>query len=171
MGFGRKLRPKSATKDGWSSLSDLAAQINTAHHAHSAAAKSSVEHAIVAGRLLLAAKLKVPPRRWRAWMKVNCKFAGRTARLYMKVAKDPPQMAIVAKLTLEGCARKEGRHKRGASKNEGAVRDLDAAWANATMQHKADLIKKNLRLVKSLVKRIESVDAVAGQRGEPQPYV
>jgi hypothetical protein len=157
------------------SLSDLAVLINLAHEAQEAAKASSVENAIEAGKLLLDAKAECKLRRekWMPWVKANCKFAGRTARLYMKVAKDPPDLATVANLTLKGTPRKDGRQKKGASNKNGAAIDLDAAWETASMEQKAGFIKRHQHMIKKLVERVESADEVAKQRGEeaPRSYV
>src|SRR5271169_5322727 len=148
------------------SLADLARRINIAHETVVA---SSIEHAVEAGKLLLEAKAQVPHGEWMKWLKANCKVSGRTARLYMQIANDPSRMATVANLTLRAAARPrdngKARSKTKSADSDAAAAQLDAGWAGSSMQAKADFIKKNLRMVKSLVKRVESADEVSRQRG------
>ncbi|MGP0092179.1 MAG: hypothetical protein ACLPKB_19815 [Xanthobacteraceae bacterium] len=145
-----------------SSLSDLAARINAEHEAHQATSVS-VEHAIVAGKLLLHAKVEAKQcgEKWMAWVEANCKFSGRTARLYMQIAKNPPEMATVANLTLQGCAR-----KKASAKTDRPAKDLKLAWKNASKEELVEVIKPNLSMVKELIKQIES--AVEQHRGETE---
>ena len=70
------------------SLADLSARIRVEHHATSAALKSSVEHAMAAGDLLIEAKELVPHGQWLPWLAENCELSERTAQLYMRTAKN-----------------------------------------------------------------------------------
>jgi hypothetical protein len=70
------------------SLTDLAARIRAEHEATSEALKSSVEHGIAAGELLVEAKAKVPHGQWLPWLRDNCSISERTAQLYMRCAKN-----------------------------------------------------------------------------------
>jgi hypothetical protein len=77
-----------ATTAGSNSLADLAARIRAEHEATSTALKSSAEHGIAAGELLIEAKAKVPHGQWLPWLKDNCSMSERTAQLYMRLAKN-----------------------------------------------------------------------------------
>jgi len=70
------------------SLADLSARIRVEHRATSAALKSSVEHAMAAGDLLLEAKALVPHGQWLPWLAEHCEMSERTAQLYMRTAKN-----------------------------------------------------------------------------------
>jgi hypothetical protein len=69
-------------------LPELAARIRAEHQATADALKSSVEHGIAAGELLIEAKAKVPHGQWLPWLKENCAMSERTAQLYMRLAKN-----------------------------------------------------------------------------------
>jgi hypothetical protein len=70
--------------------SELPARINAAHEQVKQALQRGAEHAIEAGRLLLQAKATVRHGNWLEWVGANCKFAERTAQLYMRLAEERP---------------------------------------------------------------------------------
>jgi hypothetical protein len=70
------------------SLIDLAARVQAEHRAVSAALQDSVRHAILAGELLIEAKAQLDHGQWLPWLRDHCEIADRTARLYMRVAKN-----------------------------------------------------------------------------------
>ena len=74
-------------------LAALAEQINDAHRQAEEHARSAIEHAIAAGRLLLEAKEKTPHGGWLPWVRENCKFAVRTSQAYMRVASNTQRVA------------------------------------------------------------------------------
>jgi Protein of unknown function (DUF3102) len=76
------------TTVGSNSLPELAARIRAEHAATGEALKSSVEHSIAAGELLIEAKAKVPHGQWLPWLRDNCAISERTAQLYMRLAKN-----------------------------------------------------------------------------------
>src|SRR5262245_40621328 len=91
------------------SLADLAAQIRAEHEATSAALKSSVEHAIKAGDLLLEAKAQIKHGQWLPWLQEHCELSERSAQLYMRIAKERETIEAqirngVADLTLNQAA-------------------------------------------------------------------
>lgn len=73
---------------GSNSLPELAARIRAEHEATGDALKSSVEHGIAAGELLIEAKAKVQHGQWLPWLRDNCEMSERTAQLYMRLAKN-----------------------------------------------------------------------------------
>jgi len=93
---------------GDNSLRDLAAKIRAEHEATSAALKSSVQHAIAAGALLIEAKALVKHGQWLPWLAENCAISERTAQLYMRCAKSRAEIEAntqcVADLTLNEAA-------------------------------------------------------------------
>jgi hypothetical protein len=76
------------------SLADLAARIRAEHESISTALKDSVRHAISAGELLIEAKAQLGHGQWLPWLKDHCEIADRTARLYMRVAKNRAEIEI-----------------------------------------------------------------------------
>ncbi len=78
-------------------LEGLAGRINEAH-------SLTVEHACRAGEWLLQAKRHVQHGEWQAWLADNVQFSDRTARGYMRVAKNLPKLEengnVVADLPL-----------------------------------------------------------------------
>jgi hypothetical protein len=95
---------------GSNSLPELAARIRAEHEATGAALKSSIDHSIAAGALLIEAKAKVPHGQWLPWLRDNCAISERTAQLYMRLAKNRTEIeasaksASVADLTLNEAA-------------------------------------------------------------------
>jgi hypothetical protein len=88
-------------------LADLAKRIKSCHEATTTALKSSVEHAIAAGDLLLEAKKQVNQHgAWLPWLSEHCAMPERTAQLYMRLAKSEAIEAqmrnSVADLTVRG---------------------------------------------------------------------
>jgi hypothetical protein len=81
-----KMLRLSGTNDD-TPLADLAVAINQAHKDVEVHFGTACARAIDAGRLLLAAKEKVPHGEWKAWLDKNCAFSERTAQLYMQSAR------------------------------------------------------------------------------------
>jgi hypothetical protein len=167
-------------------LTDIASKINVAHKAYVAATKKGTKHAIEAGDLLIQAKEKLKAEvghgHWMGWLTRNCPdVSSRTARFYMQVARNAPEMAGLANMTMEQAAKvmadawrnldDETDDKEPADTDDPPKPALDAAWDDATMAQKAEFIKRHLKMVKALVERVEKADEVARQRGEqPASY-
>ena len=88
---GEQTPPPAA---GSNSLPELAARIRAEHEATGDALKSSVEHGIAAGELLIEAKAKVQHGQWLPWLRDNCEMSERTAQLYMRLAKNREPIEI-----------------------------------------------------------------------------
>jgi hypothetical protein len=87
------------------SLADLAARIRSEHEAHTVAMRRSLEHAMAAGELLIEAKAQLKHGQWGPWLAEHCGMPDRTARLYMRLARNRPiieQNGNVADLSLRG---------------------------------------------------------------------
>lgn len=91
------------------SLADLAARINVEHEAAESAYRSGIEHALECGALLLQAKTVLSHGQWLPWLQSNCSVSSRSARLYMQLARNRPELeaksATVANMTLQGAVR------------------------------------------------------------------
>lgn len=86
-------------------LTQLAAEINAEHLQCLQAIRASLDHALKVGQLLNAAKELVDHGGWLPWIEDNCEFSERTARAYMRVSRNWPQLsktATTADLTLSG---------------------------------------------------------------------
>jgi hypothetical protein len=70
----------------------LAALIREKHQAAQATAAQAVELARQAGELLLQAKAQLPHGAWAAWLAEHCQIADRTARDYMRLARELPRL-------------------------------------------------------------------------------
>jgi hypothetical protein len=87
------------------SLADLAARIRVEHEAHTVAMKRSLAHAIEAGELLIEAKAQLKHGQWLPWLGEHCAMSDRTARLYMRLARNRAAIernGSVADLSLRG---------------------------------------------------------------------
>ncbi len=78
--------------DNVPALADLANQINSEHQACHFAMRESIKHAVRAGELLVEAKMGLPHGQWASWLDANCDFSDRTARAYMRLAKELPKL-------------------------------------------------------------------------------
>jgi len=87
-------------------LTDLAPRINQEHRKCEAAMRGGLEHALEAGRLLLEAKTLCTHGTWEPWLEAHFDGAPRTARAYMRVARELPKLngkrQHVADLTFRG---------------------------------------------------------------------
>jgi hypothetical protein len=90
-------------------LPDLAAQINEHHRAAERAVNEALRHALEAGRLLIEAKGLVAHGGWLPWLRENFEGSGRTARIYMMVARRWPELQAnrqrAADLSLRGAVK------------------------------------------------------------------
>jgi len=91
------------------SLTELAEHIRAAHASVRNALKSAVEHAMATGDLLIEAKAQLDHHgQWTPWLRENCEMSERTARLYMRLAKNRQVIQAcgdAANLTLNAAAR------------------------------------------------------------------
>lgn len=87
---------------------DLAALIRREHEAASKAARSALEHALEAGRLLSRAREGIGHGGWETFVRDRCGIAPRTARLYLRLDANRERLANrqrVAGLTVREAAR------------------------------------------------------------------
>jgi hypothetical protein len=70
------------------SLLDLGAQVKAQHEASVAASKRVVEHAMVAGDLLIEAKAQLEHGEWLPWLRDQCGISARTAQRYVRLAEN-----------------------------------------------------------------------------------
>ncbi len=86
----------SLTKIATSELTQLAEQITCEHALAREAARSALEHARVAGELLLQAKEQVAHGEWLPWLGTNFEFSERTAQGYMRLSRQWPELEAKA---------------------------------------------------------------------------
>ena len=144
------------------SLSELVASVNNEHRQVKECVIKGAQHAVRAGELLWQAKRKARHGRWLEWIAENCEFSERTAELYMKLARDLPQVANsqgIADLSLTGAIKMieelkspeenpipKGRSKKTdklaeAIKND-ALAILERAWGAASENEQSIFLKK-----------------------------
>ena len=75
-------------------LNTLATHINEEHRRCEEAFRSTLEHALRAGELLIEAKDGVPHGSWEAWLADNFDGSLRTAQAYMRVARGHKQFEV-----------------------------------------------------------------------------
>jgi protein gp37 len=88
------------------SLADLAARIRTA-------ARTTLEHAIQVGELLIEAKRLVAHGDWTTWLEGNCDLSERMAQNYMRLARHPSKPKLVSDLdpTIKGAIKSLAKPK------------------------------------------------------------
>jgi len=95
---------------------NLVNQINEHHSFAKKLLGSGLEHARIAGELLIEAKEDIPHGLWGKWITDNCRFSRRTAQSYMRISRNwNPQH--VADLSM-----------RGAIKMLQAPKDIKNVW-------------------------------------------
>ena len=73
-------------------LTNLASEIRLKHDQATEAAGTAIRLATEAGDLLIKAKEQLPHGNWGAWVQENCRFSERTARGYMRLARELPKL-------------------------------------------------------------------------------
>ena len=105
------------------SLTDLAHEITTCHHAASAALGQAAEHAMAAGDLLIKVRLELGHGPFGEWVEANCKMSYRTARVYMQLAQNRDAIEAGMKchsdMSIRGCLRLIGQ-SGGSSCQDGS---------------------------------------------------
>lgn len=101
-------------------LTIIAGEINQEHDACEAAFSESLTHARRAGELLIEAKGQVEHGEWLGWVEANCKFAPRTAQVYMRIERNWEELANTQGLALLGV---EGAAKLLAAPSEVQVNE------------------------------------------------
>jgi hypothetical protein len=87
-------------------LDALAERINAAHERVCANFKTTLEHAVEAGHLLIAAKRAVRHGKWMQWCAAHCRFSQRTINYYMELAEAlGDRIATVANFPLRDALR------------------------------------------------------------------
>lgn len=95
----------------------LTAAIRREHESASTAARSALEHALEAGRLLAEAKAAIPHGEWESYVEDSCCIAPRTASLYLRLHRNRdrlPNRQHVADLSVRQAARLLERPKAKA---------------------------------------------------------
>jgi hypothetical protein len=153
-------------------LTDLAARIRVSHEAVRHALRSAVERAMTTGDLLLEAKEKLQHGQWSQWIQEHCEISDRSARLYMRLAKNRAVIEAagdVAGLTLNTAVRLLASPKddaeKGDDKLEEAAAIIKLKWAEAK-SHGAELRK---RLIEAKAEMGEKKFKAFLQKEFPEP--
>ena len=86
-----KRKPAKSRTTARRPLVGLAGRINAAHRKCKQSLQAGAEYAVEAGRLLIEAKAKVPPKGWLRWLERHCEFPERMAQRYMRLARELPE--------------------------------------------------------------------------------
>lgn len=87
-------------------LNEIAHQINAEHAIFRDSLRKGLRHAKQVGDMLLEAKDWVEHGKWTNWVRANCKFSPRTARMYIRISRNWEKLetkmktATVADLTV-----------------------------------------------------------------------
>jgi len=114
---------------------DLAALIRREHEAASTAARSALEHALEAGRLLARAREGIEHGGWETFVRDRCGIAPRTARLYLRLDANRERLANrqrVAGLTVREAARVLAEPRPSAADQCDRVDRLGPHWLELT---------------------------------------
>jgi ABC-2 type transport system permease protein len=85
--MGKEEKLNKIEKRRLESLDNLAAQINDEHRYCESALKSSLDHALKVGKLLVEAKSRCPHGAWEAWLEQNFDGSLQVAQAYMRMAQ------------------------------------------------------------------------------------
>ena len=107
------------------SLADLADQANEYHRRAETAAKTAIEYAIEAGKLLIEAKELVRHGGWLPWLEENASFSRTTAANYMRIARADVQH--VAHLTVRDALKELAEPKQSEDDDHDVDHDDEAA--------------------------------------------
>jgi len=73
-------------------LSSLADRINAAQNHVTTSLKAALKYAVEAGQALNEARDLVPHGEWSKWLSANCEVSDRSARNYMRLARELPKL-------------------------------------------------------------------------------
>ena len=85
-------RPQTLLDAGQSTAQELAERISMRVRMAENHAKKALEYALEIGQLLNEAKPLVKHGEWEQWLTEHCNLASRTARAYMRLAKEYPSL-------------------------------------------------------------------------------
>jgi hypothetical protein len=117
---------------------DLATLIRREHEAASTAARSALEHALEAGRLLARAREGIGHGEWETFVRDRCGIAPRTARLYLRLDANRERLANrqrVAGLTVREAARVLAEPRPSAAVEEPSLLGEIPSWYRAGHWH------------------------------------
>lgn len=110
-------------------LTTIAEQIKAEHRQAQEAMRQSLTHAVNCGELLIEAKSLISHGDWLAWVSDNCEFSDRTARAYMRIARNWPELsktATVANLTYRDALALLAENK---DNDPGELSEVDKRWS------------------------------------------
>jgi len=129
------------------SLTELANRIRGYHETVRQILKSAVEHAMATGDLLIEAKAQLDHGQWSPWLREHCEMSERTARLYMRLAKNREAIEAyedVANLTLNAAVRLLASPKEDEKQDDlrdEAADKIEVSYAEGKI-HLANLIRR-----------------------------
>jgi hypothetical protein len=114
-------------------LTELARIAREAHVATGEAVNNAMQHALTAGRALIAAKKKVSEGRWTKWIHDNCDFSDRHARRYIALVQAYEAAGHACPADVLGLSlRKAIKHLTPSTKRAAPARARTSAPVRAT---------------------------------------
>jgi hypothetical protein len=141
----------SMSDEAWksNSLAELAEHIRAAHGSVRNALRSAVERAMATGDLLIEVKSRPELKhgQWTPWLREHCEMSERTARLYMRLAKNRKVIEAcedAANLTLNAAARLLAPPKEDEKEDDlvDSIRDELIVLYAAEKMHVVELIRR-----------------------------
>lgn len=144
-------------------------QANALHAEIAATLRSALDKARELGLILTAIKAAVPPGQWEAWCNDNLTFTNRTARNYMRIAREWPRLEGSGAETVGGALRMLTAGTKGGEP-ETATPDPHRVEARKRVSGAPDLLEplgKREGVAKATVKVSVHVDALAALEALP----
>ena len=146
--------------------------IKAEHEAFCESARQTLQHAIRAGELLLAAKRAVDHGGWADWLRQNCCVSQRSAQAYMRLAQnkkqfeDSPRKA--AGWTIDGALRSLGSPQSQttaivAEKSATMTEEIQAAADKANADLGRDFLRRELDPPRALPRTVEPINKAASE--------
>lgn len=131
---------------------DVAVSINAAHESYKRGVRTTLTHAIEAGRLLRPVKKEVGHGKWQRWVEMHLDFSARTAQLYMRCYRYRRKLAKPQGLSLLTDAIKRIQNKDNKDKDN---KDKDKDKDNLTLREQLKKLNSHLVNAKKLIEHIE----------------
>jgi hypothetical protein len=104
-------------------VDDAAPRVRATHDGVRAAVRTSIEHALTAGDLLIEAKKCLKHGEWLPWLEEHCKLSERTAQAYIRLSRHrgfiDAKSAVIADLTIADALELISAPRTSTSRSEG----------------------------------------------------
>ena len=110
------------------SVAELGQRINDRVQMLEQHAKKATEYAFEVGQLLTKAKTQVQHGEWEAWLSDYCRLAPRTARAYMRLAKELPKLSDAKRQHVADLPIREALKAIATDPTPPKPRGIDGIW-------------------------------------------